>query len=72
VLVRLLRRLVAEGHTVVVVEHHLDLIRAADWIVDLGPGGGPEGGRLVAEGPVEAIAGSDGETGRYLAEALGR
>jgi excinuclease ABC subunit A len=56
----------------VVVEHHLDLIRAADWVVDLGPGGGPHGGRLVAEGPPEAIARSGGETGRYLAKELGR
>ena len=67
VLVALLRRLVDEGHTVVVVEHQVDLVRAADWVVDLGPGGGPEGGRLVAEGPPERIAASDGETGRYLA-----
>ena len=70
VLVRLLRRLVGAGHTVVVVEHHIELIRAADWIVDLGPGPGAAGGNIVAEGRPEAVALSDGETGRYLAESL--
>jgi excinuclease ABC subunit A len=70
VLVRLLGRLVEAGHTVVVVEHHLELIRAADWIVDLGPGAGDEGGRLVAEGTPAQVARSDGPTGRYLAELL--
>jgi excinuclease ABC subunit A len=68
VLVRLLRRLIDAGHTIVVVEHHLELVRAADWVVDLGPGPGEEGGRLVAEGPPEAVARSAGPTGRYLAE----
>jgi excinuclease ABC subunit A len=70
VLIALLRRLVEEGHTLVVVEHHVELIRAADWVIDLGPGGGPDGGRLVAEGPPEALAASDGETGRYLRRVL--
>jgi excinuclease ABC subunit A len=55
-LIGLLRRLVTNGHTVVVVEHHLDVIRHADHIVDLGPEGGPNGGRLVAAGPPAAIA----------------
>jgi len=70
VLVRLLDRLVGAGHTVIVVEHHLELIRAADWMVDLGPGSGERGGRVVFEGPPAEAARSDTETGRYLARAL--
>jgi excinuclease ABC subunit A len=67
VLVRLLDRLVEAGHTLVVVEHHLELIRAADWLIDLGPGAGDEGGRVVAQGTPRQVAGSRGATGRYLA-----
>jgi excinuclease ABC subunit A len=72
VLLRVLQRLVNAGHTVVVVEHHLAVIRAADWVIDLGPGGGPDGGRLVAEGPPEVVARSSGPTGRYLSGSLGK
>ena len=71
VLVRLLDRLVQAGHTVIVVEHHLELIRAADWVIDLGPGPGEEGGTLVAQGPPQDVARSDGPTGRYLARESG-
>jgi excinuclease ABC subunit A len=70
VLIDLLRRLVEQGHTIVVVEHHIELIRTADWVIDLGPGGGPEGGRLVAAGPPGKVATSDGETGLYLSRLL--
>jgi excinuclease ABC subunit A len=61
-----LRRLVANGHTVVVVEHDMDVAQAADWIIDLGPGGGAEGGRIVGEGPPEKIAGLPTSTGQAL------
>ena len=63
-------RLIQVGHTVVVVEHHLELVRAADWILDLGPGPGEDGGRLVAQGPPQEIARSNGPTGRHLARAF--
>ena len=64
------RRLVAAGATVVVIEHDLDLIRAADWVLDMGPGGGAAGGRLVAAGtPADIAANPASITGRYLAPA---
>ncbi len=55
-LLRALRALIARGHSVVVVEHHLDIIRSADWVIDLGPEGGDAGGELLCMGPPEAIA----------------
>ncbi|HEX9690276.1 MAG TPA: hypothetical protein VGB47_14510, partial [Thermoanaerobaculia bacterium] len=55
--------------SVVAVEHHLEFLSASDWIIDLGPGGGDEGGRIVAEGPPEEIRRSpESLTGRFLAE----
>jgi len=66
-LVDVLHRLVDKGHTVVVVEHNLDMIRTADWLVDLGPEGGDGGGELVAEGPPDAVAACpESHTGRFL------
>ncbi len=66
-LMKLLLRLRDQGNTVVVIEHNLDVMRSADWIVDLGPGGGDQGGRLVAEGPVEKIrACKESATGQFL------
>jgi excinuclease ABC subunit A len=66
-LVGLLQRLVENGNSVVVVEHNLDLIRAADWLIDLGPEGGSAGGCLMAEGSPEEIASIPGSyTAQYL------
>ena len=72
-LLRVLQRLVDAGNTVVLIEHHLDLIKSADWIIDLGPGAGEEGGRLVAEGTPEEVAEMDhSHTGRWLRAHLNR
>jgi excinuclease ABC subunit A len=72
-LLRVLDRLVDAGNTVLVVEHHLDVIKAADWIVDLGPEGGDAGGEIVAEGTPETVAATPGSyTGKFLAEILPR
>ncbi|HEU5261867.1 MAG TPA: excinuclease ABC subunit UvrA [Gemmatimonadales bacterium] len=66
-LCRVLDRLVDAGHTVLVIEHHLDVIKRADWIIDLGPGAGDAGGRVVAQGTPEEVARAAGSaTGRYL------
>ena len=70
-LLEVLQRLVDAGNTVVVVEHNLDLVKAADWVIDLGPEGGALGGRLVAEGSPEQVAQvSASYTGLYLREKL--
>jgi len=70
-LLEVLHRLVDKGNSVVVIEHNLDVLKTADWIVDLGPEGGDRGGLVVAEGTPEQVAGvSDSETGRFLARVL--
>ncbi|MCP5154473.1 MAG: excinuclease ABC subunit UvrA [Ectothiorhodospiraceae bacterium] len=69
-LVRVLHRLVEGGNTVVVIEHNLDLVAEADWVVDLGPEGGTAGGRVVATGTPEAVARTRTHTGRALASFL--
>ena len=70
-LLGVLQRLVDVGNTVLVVEHHLDVIKCADHVIDLGPEGGDAGGELVAEGPPEVVAQTSGSyTGKFLAEVL--
>jgi excinuclease ABC subunit A len=70
-LLQVLRRLLGQGNTVVVIEHNPDVILASDWVVDLGPGAGAEGGRIVAQGTPEEIAQvRTSKTGAYLAKWL--
>jgi excinuclease ABC subunit A len=70
-LLEVLHRLVEGGNTVVVIEHNLDVIKTADWIVDLGPEGGARGGRIIAEGTPEKVAATAGSaTGEYLDRVL--
>ena len=72
-LLTVLHRLRDHGNTVVVIEHNLDVIKTADWIIDLGPEGGAGGGQVIAQGTPEAIAGVDASyTGRYLRPVLVR
>ena len=66
-LLAVFQRLCDEGHSVVVVEHHPEVVRAADWLIDLGPEGGEGGGRVVGEGPPESLAGLPTPTGHWLA-----
>ena len=63
--------LIAKGHTVIIIEHNMDVIKCADYVIDLGPEGGSEGGNLVCTGTPEDIAASSASyTGRYLKEKL--
>jgi len=71
VLLHVLHRLVDRGNTVLVIEHNLDVIKTADWIVDLGPEGGSRGGNVIAKGTPEEVARIDAShTGRYLRAIL--
>jgi excinuclease ABC subunit A len=72
-LLRVLQRLVDTGNTVVVIEHHMDVVKNADYIIDLGPLGGDRGGRVVAHGTPEEVAQTEeSQTGRYLQHVLGK
>ena len=72
-LIKVLNRLVEGGNTVVVVEHNMDVIKVADFVIDLGPEGGDKGGEVVATGtPEQVVSNGDSHTGRYLAKVLGR
>ncbi len=71
-LLEVLHTLVDQGNTVVVIEHNLDVIKTADWIIDIGPEGGDGGGQLVGAGTPEDIMGNERSyTGRYLKRHLG-
>jgi excinuclease ABC subunit A len=71
-LLNVLQRLVSQGNTVIVIEHNLDVVKTADWIIDLGPEGGDAGGEIVVAGPPEVVAAHPtSHTGRFLAEVLG-
>jgi len=71
VLIQVLDRLVDAGHTVLVIEHHLDVIKRADWVIDMGPGAGSEGGRVVVQGVPETVADTEESwTGQFLRGAL--
>ena len=66
-LLEVLHKLADLGNTVIIIEHNLDVIRNADWVIDLGPGGGEDGGRIIAEGTPEQVAGVQGSfTGEFL------
>ncbi|MCA0319093.1 MAG: excinuclease ABC subunit UvrA [Proteobacteria bacterium] len=72
-LLEVLHELVEQGNSVVVIEHNLEVIKTADWVIDMGPEGGDGGGEVVAEGPPEVIAKEKrSHTGRFLAEVLAR
>ena len=71
-LLDVLGKLVDQGNTIVVIEHNIDVIKSADWVIDLGPEGGEAGGRIVAAGPPEAIAkAAESATAPFLAAGTG-
>ena len=69
-LLRVIQRLKALGNTIVIIEHNLDVVKTADWIVDMGPEGGMGGGNIVATGNPEDIANSEGHTAHYLRQVI--
>ena len=71
-LLEVLQALVETGNTVVVIEHNLDVIKTADWIIDMGPEGGADGGKIIAEGTPEKVSTvKESYTGRFIKEIMG-
>ena len=72
-LISVLQQLRDKGHTMVIIEHHLDVVKSCDWVIDLGPEGGERGGQVIATGTPEDVAAvSDSPTGQFLASMLNR
>jgi excinuclease ABC subunit A len=70
-LIDVLHELRSKGHTIIVIEHHLDVVKSSDWVIDLGPEGGERGGNVLATGPPEAIAAvEESYTGQFLKKML--
>jgi len=71
ILLRVLQKLVDRGNTVIIIEHNLDVIKSSDWVIDLGPEGGDEGGELIASGtPEQIIKDKVSYTGKFLNEVI--
>ena len=71
ILLKVLQKLVDRGNTVIIIEHNIDVIKSSDWIIDLGPEGGDEGGNIIAEGAPEKIMKIDKSyTGKFLKEVI--
>jgi excinuclease ABC subunit A len=66
-LIKLLQRLTDAGHSLIVVEHHLDVLKSCDWLIEMGPEAGPQGGKLIAEGTPEMVARGKTTTGKFIA-----
>jgi excinuclease ABC subunit A len=69
-LVKILHRLVDQGHSILMIEHHLEMLRQADWLIELGPGGGPQGGRLIFEGSLNKLLKAKTPTGQVMREDM--
>jgi excinuclease ABC subunit A len=71
ILLGAINALVEKGHTVIIIEHNMEVIKTADWIIDMGPGGGDEGGKVVVQGTPEQVAATkESVTGHYLKSKL--
>ena len=71
IMLEVIQKLVNKGNSVIVIEHNLDVIKVADYLIDMGPGGGKEGGRMIAQGTPEQVADiKESETGKFLRELL--